>query len=339
MKRNIFFYITLISSSKSKTKMMLKATDEVVSKCAGIITNIQSIRYPALTRLPVCDPTMSYVAYNPNSQELSYEEISSIGASCAAKISQHFDNHNIPNLLWGRLALGLVGEWTKDPDVEFIIPDEKIEKAADLLTARDGWERCTSTECPQMKYRHRQVPHIHIHMPDEGEQSVPWWTIICLHKKSELVWWMDDLKVKHISPDDKVLTISHGWSVSWNDKYPVAILQPSALVKALLLLLCRDWRHPHYWDIEWKRMLEGLMDGYNYHDLRPKYQTCWTKVYNHYRQNDVLPWQPILDLRAILRKKRRLPPPFIVPGFEAPRRPSDEMLRVGELNFQLVNLD
>ncbi|KAL2858016.1 hypothetical protein BJY01DRAFT_201760 [Aspergillus pseudoustus] len=89
------------------------------------------------------------------------------------------------------------------------------------------------------KNRHHPVAAYHFHITKSGE------ALISLYRKSNFLWWLPDPTVAHLAANDPILWLStdsrlHFGSGPWPNLYPIKILNPNWLAKAVLTLLCRD---------------------------------------------------------------------------------------------------
>ncbi|KAJ5589737.1 hypothetical protein N7450_003709 [Penicillium hetheringtonii] len=262
----------------------------------------------------------------------------------AGEIARVLDDVGIPNILWGYAALGLVGQVKASSEIDFVIPDELLEKAADTLVAR-GFELCTARKCPanDERKRARALAAVHFDATPENDTMGP----IQFFPKSHILWWLKEIPAGHPSPNDETLILTNdpglpkrpqvrtatspihrnlytgyeefvGPSGSWTETYPIKILNPSSFTEALLLLYCRDYHNSNDhdalqlgYDEYWKRLILPMGEVKENENaivkknLQPEFRDAW--------ENFNMPAQPYGweylhdDLRDTLRKADKLP--------------------------------
>ncbi|KAL3469227.1 hypothetical protein BJX99DRAFT_265390 [Aspergillus californicus] len=214
-----------------------------------------------------------------------------LGAQPAADFACLFDEAGIPNILWGLFLVTLLGGEPQDnescipirvsspplrnprrtysdqhpkQDIEFVIPDDKIDLAINTITT-SGLQPCTDTEC-----RARDLPataHFHFTSPYEYPNKCQ--GILTLHKQSYLLWWLPSgppiITLAPPTPDDRTLMLTTDTAEPWTGLYAVKTFTPWVFVDALVFLMCRDmYTHPqtYEWWSGWLDAFIGLNADY-----------------------------------------------------------------------------
>ncbi|RDW65870.1 uncharacterized protein DSM5745_09609 [Aspergillus mulundensis] len=87
-----------------------------------------------------------------------------IPAKPAADVARILDHAKVPNVLWGWLAVGLVGLDHRFPQVDFVVPDDKIEAAKEALIA-GGFTLCIDQDCAEQKEDRVAPDSVDLHGP------------------------------------------------------------------------------------------------------------------------------------------------------------------------------
>ncbi|KAL4932127.1 uncharacterized protein BDV17DRAFT_288206 [Aspergillus undulatus] len=61
------------------------------------------------------------------------KNIERVPAKPAADAARILDRNKVSNFLWGWLAVGLVGKDFRYPEVDFVVPDDKLELSTKVL--------------------------------------------------------------------------------------------------------------------------------------------------------------------------------------------------------------
>ncbi|GIK06747.1 hypothetical protein Aspvir_002397 [Aspergillus viridinutans] len=191
------------------------------------------------------------------------------------KVSRFLETHGIPNVLWGELVMNMFLIPVVPDGIYFIIPDEHIEKARDLLVAA-GFPPCQlgkycGFDWPKSTHA---IPYAHFNIidcgpldyskPEEYGPNPRQWYTLELYKKSEMLWGAPEIPLGPPPPNDPDY-----WTI--NDErlpevnrafqqgrvvdadYPVKIPSPARYAEMLTLLFFRD-NYPEetfrgsYWD-------------------------------------------------------------------------------------------
>ncbi|KAL4965029.1 uncharacterized protein BDV14DRAFT_200294 [Aspergillus stella-maris] len=132
----------------------------------------------------------------------------------AADAARALDYAKIPNVLWGWLAVGLLGEDFRYPEVDFVVSDGKLQSAIEALVAA-GFTLCTDSACRERKEdrvaqessdrlsknelnaitspsRYHAVPDAHFHL---DPSSYEYYTVLSLFTQSRFLWkgWWPEL--------------------------------------------------------------------------------------------------------------------------------------------------
>ncbi|KAL4749330.1 hypothetical protein BDW72DRAFT_204872 [Aspergillus terricola var. indicus] len=224
-----------------------------------------------------------------------------VSKKLASDVAFCLDEANVPNLLFGWLALSLAGSRQIINEVDFVIPDAQMPTATATLVAA-GYPLCTDASCVELNYdrvgdrsqdigmitaknRYHPVPAAHFHF-ELGQY------LLSLHMQSSLLWWLPRLQPGAPAADDPDLTLSNdpklppysenGGSGPWaSNFYPVKILNPNSLTEAVIMLHCRDTAREHRLYTLWSFMLcflgdaDGSLGERHEKHLRPKFHLAW----------------------------------------------------------------
>ncbi|KAL3478050.1 hypothetical protein BJX99DRAFT_256817 [Aspergillus californicus] len=217
------------------------------------------------------------------------------GALPAADVAKVLDQAQVPNLLFGFWAVGLHGSDRAYPEIDFVIPDAKLQLSIDtLITA--GLDICTKTDCTELRVdrcplahqlavgrsrgpvhisayrpilcrnRYHAIADAHFHL----ESRYTYYTVLSLYKQSEILWWLGDITLDPVGSDDATFMYSDdprlpprgvkGPTGPWTDLHPVKVLKQSLLAEALVLLMCRNYGDVQWVNESWKMMWFTLLE-------------------------------------------------------------------------------
>ncbi|KAL3452630.1 hypothetical protein BJX65DRAFT_266706 [Aspergillus insuetus] len=185
-----------------------------------------------------------------------------------ADVARILDEAVVSHILFGWMAVSLVG---KDFgfQIEFVVPDSKLQSATGALM-KAGFPLCNIPYCSELepcrnkntrnhdemkaKNRHHPVAACHFHIMKPGQ------ALVSLHKESKLLWWLPQYTASDdhlwLSTDSRL----HLGTCPWLELYPIKLLNPKWLVKAVLTLLCRDGGQPQTgWEM-WYSMAQCLVE-------------------------------------------------------------------------------
>jgi hypothetical protein len=135
---------------------------------------------------------------------------------------------------------------------------------------RAGFSLCTIYNCSELepcrnkntsnhdeikaKNRHHPVAACHFHIMKPGQ------ALVSLHRESKLLWWLPH----HTASDDHLWLSTdsrlHLGTCPWPKFYPIKLLNPKWLFKAVLSLLCRDNGQPQTgWEM-WYSMAQCFVE-------------------------------------------------------------------------------
>ncbi|KAL4875273.1 hypothetical protein BJY04DRAFT_224241 [Aspergillus karnatakaensis] len=201
-----------------------------------------------------------------------------LGASTAADVARILDRNGIPNILFGYLALALVGKDMESTDIGFVVNDGQVEDVRRVLAREMGMEACSDSSCSELEVSRIEDIHSRLRYqpglgPDDlkrvfafdvehpaavlhfhilGTQD-PHYALVSIHCQKDLLWWMDGpIQLQQPAQDDRVLSLTtdnrlpttHGCSGPWTGLYPIKILTQVAFAEASIRLACRDYDHP-----------------------------------------------------------------------------------------------
>ncbi|KAL2832507.1 hypothetical protein BDW59DRAFT_157330 [Aspergillus cavernicola] len=168
----------------------------------------------------------------------------------AARVARALDAAEVHNVLWGWLALSLIHNDRGFPEVEFVIPDNKIQLATDKLVAA-GLPLCSHPNCEELlgdradkfRYptgdtlnwaalgahdRYHPVGKAHFHL-----ESLPGPPPV---DDVDLMLSNDPSLPARIDGSPRFGT---GPSGPWSEFYPVKILSPDSYTESIRWLQCR----------------------------------------------------------------------------------------------------
>ncbi|KAL2869090.1 uncharacterized protein BJX67DRAFT_379568 [Aspergillus lucknowensis] len=267
------------------------------------------------------------------------------GGQPAADVARILDNAGIPSILWGWLAIALYGRDKGMSEVDFVIPDEKVEAATNALIAH-GFTPCGDAHCSELhcdrlpaddldhwddlpmeerllspnhvrcilaEDRFHPVAAVHFHIQSQYAH----YHILALHRKSYLLWSLPDFGLEPPAAEDRNLMLSNtphmgldapnSGSGPWENLYPMKVLTPWACAEALILVHCRDEGHLQELDSVWRRMLFGLMvrDWQISRYIGSSFQEAWGALNG--RRPDENAWRIFRRLRDSLIAHGELP--------------------------------
>ncbi|RDW65737.1 uncharacterized protein DSM5745_09476 [Aspergillus mulundensis] len=228
----------------------------------------------------------------------------------ASDVAFYLDEAKVPNLLFGWLAMSLVGSRKVSTEVDFVIPDNKMPAAIKTLAETANYPVCKDPNCNELHFdrvrgytadqslvlspnRIHSVAAAHFHLEDGT-------FILNLHPQSKLLWWLPELTTAAPAAEDPYLMLSTDPRLpplsvkpalegvaptggpgpcSANLYHPVKILNPGSLTEALLTLLCRDRARQAMGESEEAdhlAMLWTLMSS-------QLYDSCGTSISKHVR--------------------------------------------------------
>ncbi|KAL2826315.1 hypothetical protein BDW59DRAFT_161154 [Aspergillus cavernicola] len=269
------------------------------------------------------------------------------GAGLAVDVARILDEAGIPNVLWGWMAIALVGKDIGMREVDFVVPDEKVESATNVLAAA-GFTVCMAPNCfelcedrlpenhldhweglpPEQRFmswshvnsvvakdRRHPVAAAHFHVNTQYPSS----EILAVHRKSYILWKFPPLTLDLPANDrnlmlstDNRLTTRNGGTGPWIDLYPIKILTPCACAEALIYLRSRDYAHiKKLWRV-WRSMLIVLSanDAEIRHQIQPSFRVVWESLNcrGPEEQNMWIPFNLLRDRLIAERELGELPP-------------------------------
>ncbi|KAL3480162.1 hypothetical protein BJX99DRAFT_254758 [Aspergillus californicus] len=263
------------------------------------------------------------------------------GGKLAFQVAELLDKAGVPSVLWGWLALALVGSDEGSHEVEFVIPDNKVDTANKALSDA-GFKQCLEASCVQLlEYRvpegikfgtlseeerarlrivmtawdaHHPVPALHYHVDKSRSDMYP---LLSLHKKSSQLWWLPELQLGPPAEDDRNLAMSNssrlptgnGRSGPWTGQYPIKVLLPWAFLEAIILLWCRDYKRPSNLHQLWHSMLLFFLshDEEVRYKIQPQFQEAWGYHRGRLVPPDTNVWIAMKKLRESLVATNQLP--------------------------------
>ncbi|KAI9932212.1 hypothetical protein ASPWEDRAFT_171661 [Aspergillus wentii DTO 134E9] len=241
-----------------------------------------------------------------------------VGSNLAAEVAEIFDEAQVPHLLWGHLALALIGDDCHPSELEFVIPDEQIKAASDTLYEA-GFCICGKSDCPELRTNQfYPIADVHFHLEGMTEEH----HTLSLFSKSSMVWWLPDFSLGPLPKDDPHFILSTdprlpprkegGGSGPWTHLYPIRILNSNIMTEALILLGARDRNQINGLEEQWCRMLIALMEDREVPNtgvkkvLSPRFMPFWEAL--HQSSPPVGPWDMLWQLGQEMRANNELPP-------------------------------
>ncbi|KAL4809459.1 hypothetical protein BDV18DRAFT_132117 [Aspergillus unguis] len=171
-------------------------------------------------------------------------------ANLASRISRVLDEGGVPHVLFGWLAVALIGCNEGFGDVDFIIADEKIEAARERLKHFNGATACEKPGCPHFKVdpldRGFQGPSSppsrnRYRLPGKYHFHVNPAYVLRIHEKSNIAPWLPDPQPGPPAANDPNYWRTNDWerwanpgdlgpSGPWIFLYPIKTLSPDALM-------------------------------------------------------------------------------------------------------------
>ncbi|GIK00925.1 hypothetical protein Aspvir_004955 [Aspergillus viridinutans] len=134
-----------------------------------------------------------------------------VDVDLVASIAKLLDANGIPNVMWGPYVLARYGAPLVLSDFAFVIPDQHIERAREVLLAAN-FPPCPLGDDCQLIQPFCRLPHSYAHfiLDDKGQpprahngQTGYWHPFhLELHKKSQLLWTLPDIPLGAPAPDD-----------------------------------------------------------------------------------------------------------------------------------------
>ncbi|KAL4928983.1 uncharacterized protein BDV17DRAFT_81009 [Aspergillus undulatus] len=227
-----------------------------------------------------------------------------------SSISDLLNAAKIPNLLWGNYLLCTYGVPTIVDGVDFVVPDEQIDKSDSILSKADFLPCSRPSKCPHATARFSPRPYAHLHIDDEFAVS--------LHRQSDVLVEIPDLKsacddsssdtMYASDPRLPSYVIGRGegrWDI------PTSVRIPSVLryCETLIYMNCRDYNTDldSYWGAMLTYMME-FVDGteiFDGADLRDGYR----EFYFAMKEGDwEVMWMLLEELRQDLMLQDEEPP-------------------------------
>ncbi|KAL3476432.1 hypothetical protein BJX99DRAFT_258368 [Aspergillus californicus] len=234
-----------------------------------------------------------------------------IAAKLAADVARILDKAEVPNVLFGLLAVGLIAVDLGVGEADFVVRDDDLHSAVNALRAT-GFPLCEESDCRELKEdrydptinkgkgywtsdalygivaenRYHAIAKVHFHLESFG---YPDCTLLSLFTQTKLLWAFPDLILDPPTADDRVFWLSNdprlppprkpgrpGACGPWTKLHPVRILSPVSLSEALILLFAQNYGHDKSVDIAWRDMFSMVVDeGETNRVLNPKYQRVW----------------------------------------------------------------
>ncbi|KAI9924931.1 hypothetical protein ASPWEDRAFT_176197 [Aspergillus wentii DTO 134E9] len=210
-----------------------------------------------------------------------------ITAKQTADVACLLSKAKIPHILWGSMAMRLMGVLNPTLELEFVIADKHLPQAHDALLAA-GYLPCQDTTCIiHTQPRNHPTPNTHVHIPQKDPRE-----IIGLYNKSEILWHLPklDMTIPDSTDEDYMLASNTvrlppallpggGKGPFPADLFPVKMLTPSHYVDCLIILACRDYGHCArlWWLVNLQQMVFypedlGLIDE---SEMRRRYLPFW----------------------------------------------------------------
>ncbi|GIJ85081.1 hypothetical protein Asppvi_003936 [Aspergillus pseudoviridinutans] len=128
-----------------------------------------------------------------------------------ASIAKLLDANGIPNVMWGPYVLACYGVPLVLDDFAFVIPDQHIDRARDVLLAAN-FPLCPQGDDCHLLQPICTLPHSYAHFilkdeaqPPRGHNGQTGFSHpfrLELHKKSQLLWTLPDIPLGAPAPDD-----------------------------------------------------------------------------------------------------------------------------------------
>lgn len=166
-------------------------------------------------------------------------------------VGEILDNSLIPNVLVGDAMLGIMGALIFPRCLQFVVPDEHLDAAIDVLVAA-GFPRCDDSNGCRRYSTHFPLAAAHFHLWDNEEAGTQDPGKLCVFQKSDMLWSFPDFPYYVTDKNDHYfMTITDNrlpdqpaeeglfgrYAV---DTYPVRIPVPIKACEAAMLLYCRD---------------------------------------------------------------------------------------------------
>ncbi|RHZ69150.1 hypothetical protein CDV55_101266 [Aspergillus turcosus] len=165
-------------------------------------------------------------------------------------ISRLLNAHGIHNLLWGDFVFNLYGVPLKVSDFSFVIPDDLIEEARNVLEAANFPVCHLGHTCHAIQpNRPAPPPYAHFNIKQKGDPRK--WFRVELHRKSDLLWTAPEIPACTPDDDDPHYMLGNDARLPESSPrerlglmdstdYPVKIPTPNQYAEALAMLYYRD---------------------------------------------------------------------------------------------------
>ncbi|KAF4239925.1 hypothetical protein CNMCM6805_005382 [Aspergillus fumigatiaffinis] len=165
-------------------------------------------------------------------------------------ISRLLNVHGIPNLLWGDLVFNLYGVPLQVSDFSFVIPDDLIDKARNILEEAKFPLCHLGQTCPAIQpNRPAPTQNAHFNIKQKGDPRK--WFRVELHRKSDLLWTAPEIRACTPETDDPHCMLANDTRLpAYSPRellgrmhptdYPAKILTPTQYAEALAMLYYRD---------------------------------------------------------------------------------------------------
>ncbi|KAA8651358.1 hypothetical protein EYZ11_000939 [Aspergillus tanneri] len=210
-----------------------------------------------------------------------------LGPKIASDTAKILDEAKIPNFVWEWIELAPIGLPRAHVEIQFIIPDIFLVKAATALTAAKLKICKAGPECRQINDIPTSEPDMHFHHHPHPHE------VISLMKQSSMAWKLD-ITLESPAKNDPDFMLSNdprfsGHSMLFSPipsgMYPFKMLTPARLTECYLLLLCRDV------DIKTAVMLKNYLGHLLYikkhvqgpkwfteEDIHPRFRPLWREL-------------------------------------------------------------
>lgn len=257
------------------------------------------------------------------------------GPKVAACVARILDDAKCGYVQWGweNIDLWIKGEKMGFKEIEFVIPDRKIEDAIRVLEAT-GAPRCKDPKCIELQQDwfdecvkqelllaefdwdgrdalYAEIPPIwrvnakprrdaknRVHPVGAAhfhyKDNDGVLTLLC---QSKILPWVREIESGLAAPGDPDLLMTDQPGL-----YPVKVLRPASFAEAVLRLLCRDMVDNEDLEMLWRRMLDSMKEeeALFSQNLRPAFQPAWNALMG--RSGYIDPITEVIQLRKELIK-------------------------------------
>ncbi|KAL4802404.1 hypothetical protein BDV18DRAFT_65847 [Aspergillus unguis] len=242
----------------------------------------------------------------------------------------------IPSFIWGEPYLSILGSMTASFYSGYIVPDEDIDKAAEVLDKAafppciHGKEKCLVFS----KYAWHPYPDYHWHT-DLVYTELPKWPGdlpsigVRLYKQSRIFWTFPkpclgpppkDDPYYMLVTDPRINTRPGGLAAGRQPEglYPVKMAVPARYMEAIMLCRLRDKRKSpvaDHWDVELNYLAGDEIFGFNLqlNDLNEPFREWAKRMSNdNYAEkvaNDFTGARYEVELFLDMKRRNQLPPP------------------------------